>query len=149
MLVAINNCIEFILREGWGGFPKYPRPTRTRLAPLRPTCFVQHISFTVAVLAVNADNGEPPPPPSYDQWTLRVHRRALQRRRYRHRVIGFHTRTEQPLIRCWSSRAWVHAGQSWALSVFKNIKLFVGIFYEDNLFLHQSNLKSPLPVKLT
>ena len=45
-------------------------------------------------------------------------------------------------------------GQSWALSVFLNIfnnkKWFYCIFHQiNNLFLHQSYLKSPLPVKLT
>ena len=44
--------------------------------------------------------------------------------------------------------------QSWALSVFLNIfnnnKQFFCIFHKvTNLFLHQSYLKSPLPVKLT
>ena len=44
--------------------------------------------------------------------------------------------------------------QSWALSVFLNFfkykKLFFCIFYQvNNLVLHQSYLKSPLPVKLT
>ena len=44
--------------------------------------------------------------------------------------------------------------QSWALSVFFNFfnnkKWFFFIFYTvDNLFLHRSYLKSPLPVKLT
>ena len=48
----------------------------------------------------------------------------------------------------------VERGQSWALSVFfyffHNKGWFFGIFYkDDNLFLHQSYLKSPLPVKLT
>ena len=44
--------------------------------------------------------------------------------------------------------------QSWALEVFFNFfnnkKLFFCIFYQvNNLFLHQSYLKIPLPVKLT
>ena len=45
--------------------------------------------------------------------------------------------------------------QSWALEVvflnfFTNKKMFFCIFYQiNNLFLHQSYLKSPLPVKLT
>ena len=44
--------------------------------------------------------------------------------------------------------------QSWALSVFfyffNNKKWFFKIFYKvNNLYLHQSYLKSPLPVKLT
>ena len=44
--------------------------------------------------------------------------------------------------------------QSWALSVFlkffNNKKWYFGIFYQaNNLFLHQSYLQSPLPVKLT
>ena len=44
--------------------------------------------------------------------------------------------------------------QSWALSVFFNFfnhkKWIFGIFYKvSNLFLHQSYLKSSLPVKLT
>ena len=44
--------------------------------------------------------------------------------------------------------------QSWALSVFfyflNNKKWYFCIFYEDNnLFLHQSYLKSPLPAKYT
>ena len=47
-----------------------------------------------------------------------------------------------------------HRDQSWALSVFfhffNNKKWFFCTFYQvDNLFLHQSYLKSPLPVKLT
>ena len=48
----------------------------------------------------------------------------------------------------------LNKGRSWALEVFFNFfnnkKWFFGIFYKvDNLFLHQSYLKSPLPVKLT
>ena len=44
--------------------------------------------------------------------------------------------------------------QSWALPVFfhffNNKKLCICTFYQvNNLFLHQSYLKSPLPVKLT
>ena len=46
-----------------------------------------------------------------------------------------------------------NAGQSWALEVFLNLfnnkKLFFCIFYQvNNLFLHQSYLKSPLPDKI-
>ena len=46
------------------------------------------------------------------------------------------------------------SGQSWALPVFfhffNNKKLFFCTFYQvSNLFLHQSYLKSPFPVKLT
>ena len=46
------------------------------------------------------------------------------------------------------------SSQSWALSVFLNFLLikndFFAFFYEvNNLFLHLSYLKSPLPVKLT
>ena len=48
----------------------------------------------------------------------------------------------------------VESRSSWALSVFFNFfnnkKLFFFIFYKvNNLFLHQSYLKSPLPIKLT
>ena len=49
---------------------------------------------------------------------------------------------------------WYAEEQSWALAVFFNLinnkKLFFCIFYQvNNLFLHQSYLKSPLPVKVT
>ena len=60
-------------------------------------------------------------------------------------------------IICWMYKD--HRGkrsstQSWAFSVFFHVfnkkKLFLCIFYQvNNLFLHQSYLKSPLPVKLT
>ena len=53
-----------------------------------------------------------------------------------------------------SQRCSEMSGQSWALEVSLNIftkkKWFLGFFYQvNNLFLHQSFLKSPFPVKLT
>ena len=72
------------------------------------------------------------------------------------RFFGIFEPFERPLLSAelgiWSFCG--PAGQSWALpvffSVFNNKKWLFCTFYQvNNLFLHQSYLKSPLPVKLT
>ena len=45
-----------------------------------------------------------------------------------------------------SVQCWKNQNQSWALPVFLN---FLHFFQVNHLLLHQSYLKSPLPVKLT